>query len=519
MKKIQQLLILLLFSCAYTVHAQEEKVDLEMVSKIRNEGLNNSKVMDIAFNLTDVSGPRLSGSSGLKNAQNWAQEEFAKWGLHNVQLEPWGDFGRGWEIEKSYAAMTLPYYQPLIGTPKAWTQGTNGLLKGKVVLVTIKMDSDFADYKGKLHDKIVILDNEIEIKPHFTADTKRYEDKDLEEMAAFKMPAQSNQAAPKPRVTQDFRTRVALGKLRDFCKEEGAVLIISGGTRGSDGTYFTSNGASYALDAKAVLPEFEMAAEHYQRILRLLNAGKTVELEFDTKTRFLQDDVKGYNVIAEIPGTDKKLKSELVMLGAHLDSWHAATGATDNGAGSAVVMEAMRILKALNIKPRRTIRVALWSSEEQGLLGSKGYVKAHLANKETLALLPEHEKLSAYYNLDNGTGKIRGIYTQGNTEAVPIFAKWLESFKDLDASTVTLKNTGGTDHLSFDAVGIPGFQFIQDEMDYGTRTHHTNMDTYDRLQADDLKQAATIMATFVYNTAMRNEKMPRKKTKLTTTIK
>jgi Zn-dependent M28 family amino/carboxypeptidase len=310
---------------------------------------------------------------------------------------------------------------------------------------------------------------------------------------------------------QEYRARITMNnKFREFCLEEKAAFIISGGTRGSTGTYFTSNGASYAMDAKATIPEFEMQPEHYQRILRLINAGQNVELEFDTKTRFLQDDIKGYNVIAEIPGTDKTLKSELVMLGAHLDSWHAATGATDNAAGSAVVMEAVRILKALNIKPRRTIHVALWSSEEQGLFGSKGYVKTHVAEKETMNLLPEHEKISAYYNLDNGTGKIRGIYTQGNKDVVPIFTKWLEPFKDLGASTVTLSNTGGTDHLAFDAVGIPGFQFIQDEMDYGTRTHHTNMDTYDRLQADDLKQAATIMATFVYNTSMRNEKMIRK---------
>ncbi|MNS36867.1 Aminopeptidase S [compost metagenome] len=254
----------------------------------------------------------------------------------------------------------------------------------------------------------------------------------------------------------------------------------------------------------------ELSAEHYLRIVRLLNADIPVELEVDTKTKFLQDDLKGYNVIAEIPGTDPTLKNEIVMLGAHLDSWFAATGATDNAAGSAVVMEAVRILKAANLKPKRTIRIALWSSEEQGLFGSRGYVKDHFADKATMTLLPEHEKLSAYYNLDNGTGKIRGIYTQGNKEVMPIFEKWLEPFANLGASTVTLSNTGGTDHLAYDGVGLPGFQFIQDELDYSTRTHHTNMDTYDRLQPEDLKQASVIMATFVYNTAVREAKIPRK---------
>jgi Zn-dependent M28 family amino/carboxypeptidase len=275
------------------------------------------------------------------------------------------------------------------------------------------------------------------------------------------------------------------------------------------GTYFTSNGASYAPDAKPVLPEMEVAAEHFGRIARLLEANVEVEVELDTKTQFL-DDLTGYNVVAEIPGTDKKLKSELVMLGGHLDSWHAATGATDNAAGTAVMMEAVRILQAAGLKPRRTIRIALWGAEEQGLHGSKNYVKKHFGDPESMKLLPDHARLSAYYNVDNGTGKIRGVYLQENSAVRPIFEAWLKPFHDLGARTVTLRNTGGTDHLSFNAVGLPGFQFIQDDIDYDTRTHHTNMDTYERLQEDDLKQAAVIVATFVYHTAMREEKLPRK---------
>ncbi|WP_217166116.1 M20/M25/M40 family metallo-hydrolase [Solitalea canadensis] len=451
MKKIFTLSISLLAVGLSTVFAQEEKVDLEAVDKIRNEGMNNSKVMDIAFYLTDVSGPRLSNTTGLKNAQNWAIQQFTLWGLKNAHKEAWGDFGRGWEIERSYIAMTEPYYQVLIGSPKAWTNGTNKLTKNNVMLVKIKSDSDFVKYAGLLKGKIVLMDMPSTIKTGFEPDAKRYTDEELAKMASY---SEENPAETySPKMIQEFRARATMmNKFREFCLNEKAAMIINYG-RGNNGTYFTSNGAPYAIDAKPVLPEMELSAEHYLRIVRLLNADIPVELEVDTKTKFLQDDLKGYNVIAEIPGTDPTLKNEIVMLGAHLDSWFAATGATDNAAGSAVVMEAVRILKAANLKPKRTIRIALWSSEEQGLFGSRGYVKDHFADKATMTLLPEHEKLSAYYNLDNGTGKIRGIYTQGNKEVMPIFEKWLEPFANLGASTVTLSNTGGTDHLAYDGVG------------------------------------------------------------------
>ncbi|MBU2046951.1 MAG: M20/M25/M40 family metallo-hydrolase, partial [Bacteroidetes bacterium] len=294
-----------------------------------------------------------------------------------------------------------------------------------------------------------------------------------------------------------------------FLKEEGVALVLTY-ARGIHGTFFTSNGASYAEDAPSVLPELEMGSEDFLRLQRLLKAGIKVAFEADIKTKFFDKDLTGYNVIGEIPGSDPKLKDEVVMIGGHLDSWHAATGATDNAAGCAVMMEAMRILKASGLKPSRTVRVALWSSEEQGLFGSRNYVLQHFGDPKTMELKPEQKKLVAYYNLDNGTGKIRGVYLQGNEAAGLIFADWLKPFNAMGASTITPRNTGGTDHLSFDAVGIPGFQFIQDGMEYFSRTHHSNEDTFDRLSEDDLKQAATIVASFVYNTSEMKTPFPRK---------
>ncbi|RYF47681.1 MAG: M20/M25/M40 family metallo-hydrolase, partial [Cytophagaceae bacterium] len=319
-------------------------------------------------------------------------------------------------------------------------------------------------------------------------------------------PRRGDMASARAAALKARATRAAMNK---FFKDEGAGLILSM-ARGSDGTVFTTNGASYADTAQAVAPELETSGEDYLRIVRLLKSGQKVEVEADIKTQFFTDDMQGYNVVAEIPGTDKKLKEQVVMLGGHLDSWHAATGATDNAAGSAVMMEALRILKAVGFKPKRTIRIALWSSEEQGLHGSRNYVLNHFGDSKTMLLKPEQAKVSAYYNLDNGGGKIRGIYLQGDTAAGPVFNAWLVPFKDLGASTITISNTGSTDHVSFDAVGIPGFQFIQDSMDYGTRTHHSNQDTYDKLVADDLKQAAVIVASFVYHTAQRKDMIPKK---------
>jgi carboxypeptidase Q len=491
----------------------QETVDQAAVAKIREEGLNHSKVMETAFYLTDVSGPRLANSPGLIRAQNWAVNQLKTWGMVNSKLEPWGKFGKGWEVQKNYAAITVPYYHAIIAIPKAWTPGTNGLIKGDVVLVKADTLTDLDKFKGKLAGKIVIFDTQNKLNRTYKADAVRYTDEELDKMAAATMAPGGQRRAAFDMNSPAFAARRKAIAMRTainkFLLDEKAGLIISQG-RGSDGTVFTTNGASYADTAKTVLPELETSGEDYLRILRLVKAGQKVELEADIKTEFFTNDLQGYNVVAEIPGTDKKLKEQVIMIGGHLDSWHAATGATDNAAGSAVMMEAMRILKAINFKPKRTIRIALWSSEEQGLFGSRGYVMQHFGDPKTMQLKPEAAKLDAYYNLDNGTGKIRGIYLQGDSAAGPLFKSWLEPFKDLGATTVTVSNTGGTDHQSFDAVGIPGFQFIQDGMDYNTRTHHSNQDTYDRLSEDDLKQAATIVASFVYNTSERKEMVPRK---------
>jgi carboxypeptidase Q len=383
-----------------------------------------------------------------------------------------------------------------------------------VVLVKIDTAGDFSQYKGKLAGKIIIMDNNQAVTRSLTPDLSRYTDEQLDKMAkAEPMNARGGQRRQfdmnSPQFAAMRKMREVRTKFTEFLQAENVGLILSQG-RGTDGTVFTTNGAPYTADAKPAIAELETSGEDYQRILRLVKAGIPVQMEADIKTSFYTNDLKGYNVIAEIPGTDKKLKDQVVMIGGHFDSWHGGTGATDNAAGSAVMMEAMRILKAIGFKPKRTIRIALWSSEEQGLFGSRGYVASHYGDRATMALKPEHSKVSAYYNLDNGTGKIRGIYLQGDSAAGPIFQSWLAPFKDLGASTVTISNTGGTDHQSFDALSIPGFQFIQDGMDYNTRTHHSNQDTYDRLSADDLKQASTIVAAFVYNTSERKDMIPRK---------
>jgi carboxypeptidase Q len=512
MKK--NLLLSLTLVCALSgVLLAQDAPDAAITQKIRDEGLNHSQIMKTAFYLTDVSGPRLSNSTNLKNAQNWAVNQLKSYGLTNTKLEPWGKFGKGWDVEKNYVAITVPYYHAIIAIPKAWTPGTNGPIKSEIVLIKADTTTNLDQYKGKLKGKIVIYDaTSMTLAAGTTPDFLRYTDAQLDDMAkATAQAAGAPRRSPggNPQMAAMLRTRAFRTKLSAFLKDENVGLILSQ-ARGTDGTVFTTNGASYADTAKAVAPELETSGEDYLRIVRLLKAGQKVEMEADIKTKFITNDLQGYNVVAEIAGTDKKLKDQVVMIGGHFDSWHGATGATDNAAGSAVMMEAMRILKAINFKPKRTIRIALWSSEEQGLFGSRNYVLNHFGDPKTMLLKPEQEKLSAYYNLDNGTGKIRGVFMQGNEAVAPIFKAWLEPFKDLGATTVTIRNTGSTDHVSFDAVGIPGFQFIQDPMDYFARTHHSNQDTYDRLVEDDLKQAATIVASFVYNTSQREQLMPRK---------
>lgn len=509
--------LLMFISAGILSFSQAEKLDLEMVNKIRKEGLENSKVMEIAMYLTDVSGPRLTASPGYLKAARWAGDQLKEWGLKNINIEPWGDFGRGWQQEKCYVAMTAPYYQPLIAVPKAWTGSTpgKGELSGEVILIKAEDTTELLKYSGKLNGKIVMTWTSAQIGPSFEPDGYRMHDTTLEKMAKATNNPTENQRPQQGNPSNQRRLNQFMiqRRMNDLLNEEKPALILSMNPRGTDGTLFVSSGGSYQKDAPEGPASVMLSSDDYLRIQRLIEAGIPVKLEADIKTRFFYDDLKGYNVIAEIPGSDPQLKEELVMLGGHLDSWHAATGATDNASGCAVMMEAVRILKTLGVQPRRTIRIALWGGEEQGLHGSRNYVKNHFndpANKEATAAA--NARVSAYYNLDNGTGRIRGVYLQGNEAVRPVFDKWLEPFADLGAKTTTINNTGGTDHLAFDGAGIPGFQFIQDQIEYNTRTHHTNMDTYDHLVPDDLKQAATIIASFVYHTAQRDEKLPRKQT-------
>lgn len=516
MRKTALSLFLLVF--AGMLFAQE-KLDMDMLNKIRTEGTKNSRVMEIAFRLTDVNGPRLAGSPGYNRAANWAKTEMAKWGLENAALEPWGEFGKGWELEKSYVAMTAPYYKPMIAYPKTWTKGSKGLRNAEVLVIEARDSAGMAQYKGKLKGKVLMLYRDDTLRQTFKADARRYTDEELDRMANAGPQQPRQQQAPADsaqlrRMREQFARNQgatqALNLLKKMADEEGAVAILSTSPRGHDGTLFVQGGGAYAKGAPENFLDVMITFEDYLSICRLVKNGVPVKLDVDVKTAFNEKDTKGYNVIAEIKGTDPTLKEEIVMLGAHLDSWQSATGATDNAAGSAVMMEVMRILKTLNVKPRRTIRIALWGGEEQGLLGSRGYVKNHFADPATMELKPEHAKFSSYFNIDNGTGKVRGIYLQGNEKVKDIFTQWLAPFADMGAKTVTISNTGGTDHQAFDAVGLPGFQFIQDPIEYDTRTHHTNMDSYDHLIAEDLQQISVIVASFVYNAAMRDEKLPRK---------
>jgi len=507
MRKV--LLALLCFSFTLSLIAQDDRPDPDAVQKIRNEGLNNSKVMNNAFYLTDVSGPRLNNSPAYFRAANWAKDQLKSWGI-DAKLEAWGDWGKGWELQKSYVAMTAPYYRPIIAFPKAWTAGSNGLQHAEIIVVTAKDSVELEAYRGKLKGKIVLLPRNDTLKQSFTADADRLTDEELQKMADF-----DPKNVPQRQGRGNFQGQrppalVTLNRLRDFAQKENAVALFSTNPRGKDGTLFVSGGGAYTATAPENFLDLQIAYEDYMTLYRLVSAGIVTKVDLDVQTKFYTNDVKGYNVVGEIKGTDPKLKDEIVMLGGHLDSWHGAMGATDNAAGCAVMMEVMRILKASNFKPRRTIRIALWGGEEQGLHGSRNYVRNHFTDTTTRRSNAEGDKVSVYFNLDNGTGKVRGVYLQGNDAVKPIFTKWLEPFADLGAKTVTLQNTGGTDHLSFDGIGIPGFQFIQDGIEYDTRTHHTTMDSYDHLIAADLMQASTIIASFVYNAAQRDQKIPRK---------
>lgn len=496
-------------ACAFA----QSGYDASAIEKIKSEEEANSKVMDIAFHLTDVSGPRLTASPGFLTAANWAKNQLASWGLVNANLEPWGEFGKGWQQERCYVAMTKPYYAPMIAYPRAWTGSTKKMINSDILLITATDSASLMQYAGKLKGKIVMMLVTDTLHPSFEADGSRYADTTLEKMAKAepRAPGGRGPGGGPQGARNNFAARQAFQRtLTSLYNTEKPALILSMTARGTDGTVFVQSGGQYTKDAPEAPASVALSSDDYLRLQRLVQAGIPVEMEADVKTKFFDKDLNGYNVVAEIPGTDPKLKDQVVMLGGHLDSWHSGTGATDNAAGCSVMMEAVRLLKTLNLQPRRTIRIVLWSGEEEGLFGSRNYVKNHFGDPATMKLTPEQAKVSAYYNLDNGTGRIRGIYLQGNGDARSLFTSWLEPFRQMGASTVTINNTGSTDHVSFDAVGIPGFQFIQDEIEYNTRTHHSNMDTYDHLVPADLKQAAAIVAAFVYNTAQREELIPRK---------
>jgi len=494
------------------------QLDPATIQKIKTEGLEKSQVMDIAFNLTDKSGNRLANSEGYTRAANYAKDVLTKNGAENAVIAPWGEFGKGWDLEKMYFAMTAPYYKPLLAWPKTWTAGTGGLKNATVLVVDAKDSIALMAYKGQLKGKIIILDQDNTYKQSFKADAARYTDEALAAMEAAAAPvvAKTPDTAQQRRMREMQAQRAGPQRVMNLLKamavEEGAVAMLTTSTRNHDGTIFAQGGGSYKGTDPANFLDMAMSVEDYNTILRLVKSGMTVKADVEVKTKFHTKDLQGYNVFAEIKGTDPLLKDEVVMIGAHLDSWQSGTGATDNASGSAVMIEAMRIIKAVGIAPKRTIRIGLWSAEEEGLLGSRGYVKNTFmdANNKPNAA---HQKFSTYFNIDNGTGKIRGIYAQGNTAAAEIFKTWFTPFHDLGAKTVTLSNTGSTDHIAFDGVGLPGFQFIQDPIEYSTRTHHSNMDVYDHLMQDDLKQIATIVATFALNAAQQSSLMPRKESK------
>jgi len=514
---------------------ERETLDYEMYGSIRNEALNHSKVMEYASALTDGIGPRLTGSPNLKKANEWTRDQLTAMGCVNAHLEDWGEFGMGWQQENTWLRMTSPDTAVFIAQAAPWSPATKGPITASAVWVDIKDENDFDKYKGKLGGKIVLLGEMREVKPVDKPLFSRYDDAELKKLQEYPIRAE-RQASMIQRYLQRMQLREKIGQF--LASEQPLAVILPSrdgeNSGGSGGTIFDDNGATlgsfvYKRDHANPLPIAVTAIENYGRVYRLLKANVPVTLELNIDTKFTGDHEHGFDTIAEIPGTDPKLKDEVVMVGGHLDSWASGTGATDNGAGSVVAMEVMRILNTLHVKPRRTIRIALWTGEEQGLFGSHGYVSQHFGTIQRstdpdqlklpeffrkisgpIQVKPEQEKLSGYFNVDNGSGKIRGIYLQSNGAVGPIFAQWMEPLKDVGVTTITLQNTGGTDHLSFDAVGIPGFQFIQDPLDYETRTHHSNMDTYERLQANDLAQAAFVEAIFVYNTAMRDQMLPRK---------
>lgn len=494
---------------------QTEHVDLVSLRQIREEGMARSRVMEVASYLTDVHGPRLTGSPQAKIAGDWTIAQLERWGISNPRYETWGPFGRGWSNEKITARMIAPTIFPLTAYAAAWTPGTAGTgpVRGEVVMLQADSVADLQKYRGKLRGKWVLPRSAPEIPARFEPLGRRWTVAQLDSMAALPPEEPQRRGGGGGGDPSRFRVLQELNRQRtEFLRSEGIAGVLTPGTGRNDyGSVLVGSGGS--RDAEAMAPTtIALAAEHYNRIARILDKGIPVLVEIEAVNRFHDETRNSFNIIAEIPGADPRLKDELVMLGAHFDSWHAGTGATDNAAGSAVMLEAMRILKASGVRLRRTVRLALWTGEEQGLLGSRAYVREHFGTRDSAGLRtkPAYERFSAYFNMDNGTGAFRGVYLQGNEAVRPVFEQWMMPLRDLGMRVTTIRNTGGTDHLAFDGIGLPGFQFIQDPVEYSTRTHHTNQDVYDRLQEADLKTNAVIAATFAYLAANRAEKLPRK---------
>ncbi|MBD9367605.1 M20/M25/M40 family metallo-hydrolase [Xanthomonas sp. XNM01] len=505
-----------------------EPVDLDVVAKIRHEAFNRSQAAASLKELTETVGPRLTNSPAYVRSTVWAQDKLRGWGLSNVHDEVYDEaFGRGWEFRSARIELISPRELPIHALPKAWTPGTDGAVEGEVVRVSFKTIADIEKQRGTLRGKIVLLDDARAYKPSDKPDFRRHDERTLGELQTFPVAADSEPDAQEKRL-DEYRKRQALTRaLNAFFEEEGvlATLTISSW---DNGIIRATGGGSRKAGEPVGVTELVVAAEHYNQLVRAVERKQDVRLRVNVDARFTSDaDLPATNVFAELPGTSKA--NELVIIGAHLDSWHTGTGASDNGAGVVVMMEAMRILKTIGVKPKRTIRIALWGGEEQGLHGSAGYVSKYLAaypeptDPEQKALpqsfqrgtgplqrMRGYDRFSTYFNFDNGTGRIRGIYAQENHAAVPIFKAWLEPFNDTGATIVTTRNTGSTDHIAFDRVGLPGFQFVQDPADYFTHVHHTHLDTYDHVVPEDLKQAAAIIASFAYHAAMREERLPRK---------
>ncbi len=495
----------LAFALAWAAAAQSGWLapDPAVIAKFQDEGWQHSRVMEVMGNLTDLYGPRLTNSPNIREAGEYAVKTLGAWGLSNVHQETWGPFGRGWSNELFEANVISPQHFPLIAYPKAWTPGTNGPITANAIYAKIEKEEDFSNYRGRLRGLFVLTAPMRVVEAQWEAPAHRLTDQELLEMAQPR-PLQPPDKAliERQRKEQEFN-----GKLLKFLTAEGAAAWLEPAPH-DGGTITVMAGGSRDPKDAPVLPRIAVDIENYGRILRTIERNIPVTLRIDVVNKFYDDNLDSFNIVAEIPGTDKP--DEVVMLGAHFDSWPSGTGATDNAAGSTVAMDAIRILKTTNVKMRRTVRLALWTGEEEGLLGSRAYVMAHFADRSSRALKPDHAKLSAYFNIDNGTGKIRGIYLQGNEAVRPIFEKWMEPFKQQGMTTLSARGTNGTDHVSFDEVGLPGFQFIQDPIEYETRSHHTNMDVYERIQAADLKQMAVIVASFVYMTANADELLPRK---------